>query len=60
VGNYRITLPLLNDGGIYERLADKAAVGGNWTMRCQRFEWPTWPAYGRDRHLALAPVNGVG
>jgi HNH endonuclease len=48
MGRYRITLPLLNDADIYERLAEKAAVGGQWTLRCGRWNWPKYPKYMLD------------
>jgi hypothetical protein len=52
MGDKRITLPLYDDGDIYERIAERAAVGGQWTLRCQRRGWPRWPSYLRDRELA--------
>ena len=55
MGRYRITLPRLDDGDIYERLAEKAVVGGQWTLQCGRREppnWPKYPMYLRDHHLA--------
>jgi hypothetical protein len=52
--NSLITLPLPGDTGLYERIAEKAAVGTQANLRCRRFGWPRWPRYLRDRQLARA------
>ena len=52
MGDYQITLPLENDDGIYERLAEKAAAGASWTARGRWFGWPRRPEYRWDRAVA--------
>jgi HNH endonuclease len=52
MGNYQITLPLFDDAGLYERLAEKAAAGARAELRCQRLGWPRWPVYHGDHHWA--------
>jgi hypothetical protein len=51
VGDYQITLPLEDDDGIYERLAERAATGGGWTARGRWFGWPLRPQYLWDRRM---------
>jgi hypothetical protein len=52
MGNFQITLPLSGDAGLYERIAEKAAIGTQVKLQCRRFDWPRRPLYLRDRHLA--------
>jgi HNH endonuclease len=58
MGNFLITLPLSGDAGLYERIAEKAAIGVQLNLQCRRFEWPRWPVYLRDRKLARADGTG--
>ena len=53
LGNFQIMLPLFDDAGLYERIAEKAAAGERAKLRCQpHWGWPRWPAYHADRHWA--------
>jgi hypothetical protein len=51
MGNFQITLPLSDDARLYERTAEKAAVGAQVNLQCWRFDWPRRPVYLRDRQL---------
>jgi hypothetical protein len=52
MGRYRIMLPLGDDPGLYERIAERAAGGVQAQMQCRRFGWPRWPQYANDHWLA--------
>jgi HNH endonuclease len=52
MGRYRIMLPLGDDAGLYERIAERAAGGVQAQVQCRRFGWPTWPQYANDHWLA--------
>jgi hypothetical protein len=52
MGSYRITLPLFGDAGIYERIAEEAALGAQAELRFHSLGWPDWPSYSCDRQLA--------
>jgi hypothetical protein len=54
LGSYRIILPLLDDTGLYERIAQRAADGVQGQIQCRRFGWPTWPHYAGDSRAACA------
>lgn len=50
MGNYQVTLPVLGDVGIYERIAEKVAAGAiEEELRVVPFSWPKWPKYVCDR-----------
>ena len=52
MGRYRIMLPLGNDAGLYERIAQRTAAGVEAQVQCRRFGWPRRPQYASDNQLS--------
>ena len=52
MGQYRIILPLGDDAGLYDRIAERAVGGVQAQVQCRRFGWPRWPEYAGDHRLA--------